>query len=63
MNQTSTEHPAWIRDCDQFAKQKEVFKLQNVSCPEHEAFCRALCTTRNMKTQQEGNTVTFTPSS
>lgn len=61
MNRTSTQGSGWKWDCEYFAKQKEPFKLENVSSPEHEAFCNTLSTIYNLKAHKEENIVTFTP--
>ena len=61
MNKTSTQGSGWKWDCEHFAKQKEAFKLEHVSSPDHEAFCTALSTIYNLKAHKEENIVTFTP--
>ena len=63
MNRTSTQGTGWKWDCEHFAKQKEAFKLENVSSIAHEAFCNALSATHNLKMQKDGAIVIFTPAS
>lgn len=63
MNETSTAGSGWRWDCEHFAKQKEAFKLENVSSADHEAFCKVLSVTHKLEIQKEGNSVIFTPSS
>lgn len=61
MNRTSTNHPRWKIECDEFRKLGKPFKLGNASTVEHMAFIQAFCMTFEWTAKQLGETVIFFP--